>query len=385
MRTRPLLALAVLSSLAACSNSSAQPPPAADQPAPAVEAKEEAAQPEPAPAPVVKSGNGGCSDADLSLPASMEIGTVDGATIKVSDLGREAVDAEKEARREYCNQLDRIRAGALQQAIDDKLLTAAAKKAGKDVETYVQGRLAELTEEPSDDEVAAFYDARKKPDAPPFELVADQVKSSMMEERTRAAFTKLIAQLERGAEIERSLPDVRPAPLPVDIPSHTATFGPDDAKIEIVEFSDFECPYCARAAAGVAEIKAKYGNRVRFAYRNYPLSFHPHAELSAKYAQCAKQQDKFWQMHDGIFALDSIDADGLRKTAEDIGLDTEKLDTCLQSSAVQAEITADMRKATEVGVGGTPTFFINGRLFNGSPTGEGLGRAIEEELARVKG
>ena len=386
MLTRPFFALAVLSSLPACSNSSAQPPPpAAEEAAPEADAKEEPAESKPAPAVVAKAGDGGCSDADLSLSASMEVGKVDGVAIKVSDFGREAVDAEKEARREYCNAVDRIRAGALQRAIDDKLLAGAAKKAGKDVEAYVQGRLEALTETPSDDEVEAFYDEHKKPDAPPFELVADQVKSSMMEDRTRAAFGKLIGELAKGAEIERSLPDVRPEALPVDIPSHTATFGPADAKIEIVEFSDFECPYCARAAAGVSEIKAKYGDKVRFAYRNFPLSFHPHAELAAKYAQCAGRQEKFWEMHDGIFALTSIDADGLRKTATEVGLDGAKLDECLQGSDVQTEITADMRKATEVGVSGTPTFFINGRLFNGSPTGEGLGRAIEEELARAQG
>lgn len=385
MLTRTLLALALFSSLTACSKSAAQPAAAADeQPAPEAAAKEEPAAPSE-PAVVAKSGDGGCNDADLSLPVSMVVGKVNGESISVSDFGDDAVDAEQEARREYCNQIDRIRASALQRAIDDKLLAGAAKEAGKSVDEFVQSRLSDLTTEPTDEEIASFYEQNKKADAPPLQLVADQVRNSMMEDRSRAAFSKLIGELEDAAEIERTLPDVRPPALPVDIAAHSATFGSPDAKIEIVEFSDFECPYCARAAIGVAEIKAKYGDQVRFAYRNFPLSFHAHAKVAAEYAQCANRQDKFWAMHDGIFALDAITDESLRSTATDIGLDLAKLDECLASTDLQNELAVDLRKASEVGVGGTPTFFINGRLFNGSPTGAGLGQAIEEELARAKG
>ncbi len=386
MLTRCLCVLALSSSLSACSKSSAEPAhdPAEQTPA-VVEPQEEAAPVADAtPTPPTAAGSGGgCSEADLSLPTSMVVGKVNGETISVSDFADEAVDAEQEARREYCNQVDRIRSSALQRAIDDKLLAAAATKAGKDVDQYIQGRLSELAVEPTDEEVATFYEANKKPEAPPLELVADQVKGSMMQDRSRAAFAKLIEELESAAEVERSLPDVRPPALAVDIPPHAATFGPVGAAVEIVEFSDFECPYCASAAEAVKAVKNTYADQVRFAYRNYPLSFHPSAKIAATYAQCAQRQGKFWPMHDEIFGLEALDGESLRKAATDVGLDQGKLDACLDSPEVQDEIAADMRKASEVGVGGTPTFFINGRLFNGAPTAEGLGQAIEDELARA--
>ncbi|MCR9159626.1 MAG: DsbA family protein [bacterium] len=384
-----LLVLALSSSLVACSSGAAQPPSEnesendVERVAPPAEADEAPAAQVAAPA--ARTGVGGCTAADLSMPSSMQVGTVDGAVIRARDLGQDAVEAELEARREYCNQVDRIRAGALQRAIDDALLASAAREAGSDVDAFVQSKLAALTTEPTDDEIAAFYASRKKPDAPALELVAEQVKGSMMQERSREAFATLLGDLERDADIVRSLPDVRPAAQPVTIPDHTATFGKPDATVEIVEFSDFECPYCAKAAAGVTAIKAKYGDQVRFAYRHFPLNFHPHAKPAARYAQCANRQGEFWAMHDGIFALDSIDDAGLRSVASDIGLDMDELQACVQGSEVDTEIAADMREATALGVGGTPTIFINGRLFNGAPTGEGLGRAIEDELARANG
>lgn len=383
-----LCALALLL-CAGCSNSSAESPPDMAKSAvaaPTEEAAEETPKP-PAPVaiPSTPHPGGACGDADLSLPASMVVGTVNGESIAAGDFGDDAKGAELDARRSYCNELDRIRESALQRAIDDKLLAAAAKTAGVDVDKYLQDTIATTVEEPPASEVEAFYDANKKPDAPPFAAVADQVKASIMRERSQAAYEKHIRELETKAEVARSLPDVRPAALPVDIPEHTATFGTDEAAVEIVEFSDFECPYCARAAEAVRSLEKTYGDKVKFAYRHFPLSFHPNAKSAALYAQCAKAQGKFWKMHDAIFAAEGLSAEALRTAAKSAKVDVGKLDECLASTEVQAEVTADLKKATELGVGGTPTFFINGRLFNGSPTADGLSQAIESELARAQG
>lgn len=356
--------------------------------APTEDEKTEEATPKPAPKVVVPSTphpGGACGDADLSLPGTMVVGSVNGESISASEFGDDAKGAELEARRAYCNELDRIRESALQRAIDDKLLAAAAKTAGVDVDAYLRDSLTKAIDEPSDSEVEAFYDANKKPDAPPFAAVADQVKASIMRERSQAAYEKHVRDLESKAEVARSLPDVRPAALDVDIPTHTATFGKDGAAVEIVEFSDFECPYCARAAEAVRSLEKTYGDKVKFAYRHFPLSFHPNAKSAALYAQCANSQGKFWKMHDAIFAAEGLSADALRSAATKAKIDLGKLDECLASTDAQSEVSADLAKATELGVGGTPTFFINGRLFNGQPTADGLSQAIESELARANG
>ncbi len=389
MLSRTFCLLALASSLLACSKGSAQPAgDVIEESAATGEVEEEPTAPlapTPKTSPVVDGRGGGCADADLSLPASDVVGKVNGQAISAAELGDESLAAEKDALRTYCNELDSIRSNALQRAIEDKLLGAAAREVGQDIDLYVQARLTELVDKPTDEEIAAFYEANKTPEAPPLELVADQVQQSMMQDRSRQAFAKLIDELGSDAKVQRLLPDVRPAALAVDIPAHAGTFGAQDAAIEIVEFSDFECPFCATAAEAVRAVKNNYADKVRFAYRNYPLSFHAHANLAATYAQCARRQDKFWPMHDQIFGLDSLGQETLREAAKEAKLDLKQLDECLESDEVQEEIATDMRKAAEVGVSGTPTFFINGRLHNGAPTAEGLSQAIEAELARAKG
>jgi len=164
------------------------------------------------------------------------------------------------------------------------------------------------------------------------------------------------------------LPDVRmPPPDLSDTPS-TAGFGPKDAAVHVVEFSDFECPYCARAAAPIADLKKKFGDRVRFSFRHFPLSFHPNARPAAEAAQCAVAQDKFWQFHDAVFARSSeLGGGGIRAAAEEAGLDMAKLDACLSAGEAAKQVDEDMAKAQEAGVSGTPSFFLDGRPFEGSP------------------
>jgi protein-disulfide isomerase len=324
-----------------------------------------------------------CDDASLSLPSSEVIAKVDGQPVRVSDLGDDAARAEAEALRTYCGEIDRIRNAALERAVDMRLVEAAAKAAGADVDTWLRGRVDAAVARPSDEEAEAYFDQHKTPEAPPFEEVKQQVVDAMMQERSQEAFDGMLAELRVASEVETMLPDVRPPALEVDVPDYTPTFGPSDAPVEIVEFSDFECPYCARAADALRDVKSRYGDKVRVAYRHFPLSFHPNAMRAAQVAQCAQDQDKFWPLHDAIFASTSgLGGDAIDRAAEAAGLDQAALSACLESSRPTEQVQADMLKARELGVEGTPSFYVNGRPFTGRPTPEGFAAAIEAELAR---
>ena len=390
---RPLVASLLLAALG-CGGSSAAPASGeakADEAKAGADAGVEAVTP-PVPAvpapPVVAATTAPpvtgdpCSAASFALPKGTVVATVDGEPVRVEELGEDAIDAEREALHTYCREVHGIREAAAKRAVEERLLANAARIEGVNTDAYVRGQLDARIERPGEAEVEAFYVANKTEQAPPFETVKGQVEEAMIKERSRKAFEDLIGGLRKSSTVVMSLPEVRPPPVDLAAAEHTATFGPKDAKVHIVEFSDFECPYCARAAAGVNAVKERFGDQVEFSFRHFPLSFHPAAQPAAEMAQCAQEQDKFWAMHDTIFGSESkLSPDGLRSLAEEAGLDMGELDTCLASGRARDQVQADMAKGREAGVRGTPSFYINGRAYEGGTSPAELTAAIEAELA----
>lgn len=158
--------------------------------------------------------------------------------------------------------------------------------------------------------------------------------------------------------------------------------GPEDAKLTVVEFLDYQCPFCGQASSTFREAAAQYGDRVRFVVRDFPVQeIHPEAVLGAEAAGCAQAQDKFWPMHDRLFALRGVlDRDGLDRAAEQSGLDMEVYRACMDLHARFEEIQADAAEGAAAGVRGTPTFFFNGRPVEGVIPPEAFGALIRRFL-----
>ena len=137
--------------------------------------------------------------------------------------------------------------------------------------------------------------------------------------------------------------------------------GPEAAPVTIVAFSDFECPYCERGHRTIQQVEREYGEKVRVAYKAYPLDFHSHAMVAALAAKSAQEQGKFWEFHDKLFANQSgLGPDLLLSTAKELGLDTAKFTACMADPATKAFVDADMKAGEAAGVEGTPSFFLNG-------------------------
>lgn len=323
-----------------------------------------------------------CEEANLALPDDHVVATVNGVAVKAKDLGEELAREEQKALRTYCSTVSEARSMALENHVNETLLKAAAEKAGQTPEELVKGRVeAAMSQRPSDEALLEFYNANKSPSAPPFEVVKDQVAMAMQRDAAQTAVMSLIDELRAGAEVKLQLPDVSPPALNIDVPVHTATKGGANAKVTVVEFADFECPYCSRAADTMNAVKAKYGDKIRIAYRHFPLSFHPNARRAAEYSQCAQAQGKFWGFHDKAYeAKDGLGEDALKTYATEAGLDAAALETCLNDGSAAKQVDEDMAKAREVGVEGTPTFFINGKPFLGNPSPDGIGAAIDAIL-----
>ncbi len=162
--------------------------------------------------------------------------------------------------------------------------------------------------------------------------------------------------------------------------------GDANAPVTIVEFSDFQCPFCARFYTDTLPlIEKEYieTGKVKLVFRDFPLGFHQNAQKASEAAECAKEQGKFWEMHDTIFDnQNAISVDDLKQYAADLGLDTEKFNDCLDTGKYEQEVKKDMEEGQSYGVTGTPAFFINGRLVSGAQPFANFKAIIDEELSK---
>lgn len=158
--------------------------------------------------------------------------------------------------------------------------------------------------------------------------------------------------------------------------------GPAEAPVTIIEFSDFQCPYCKIASEAMKQVYAAYPDKIRFVYREFPLTqIHENAQGAAEAAECAGDQNKFWEMHDLLFAnQEKLDAASIGKYVAQLKLNKADFDGCISSGKFKSKIEADSKVAADFGVGGTPAFFINGQLMSNEPTVDNLKAAIDAIL-----
>lgn len=157
--------------------------------------------------------------------------------------------------------------------------------------------------------------------------------------------------------------------------------GPEDAPVEIVEFSDFQCPFCSRVTPTLKQVEEEYGDKVRVVFKHFPLSIHPKAPAAHAAAEAAHRQGKFWEMHDRIFGNQrEMSPEKYVEYAQEIGLDVEQFKKDVDAAETKATIQRDAQQAAALSVRGTPGFFINGRFLSGAQPLAAFKRIIDEEL-----
>lgn len=165
----------------------------------------------------------------------------------------------------------------------------------------------------------------------------------------------------------------------------TSKVGTGNGKVVIEEFSDFECPFCGRAFPTVKQVLDEYGDQVDFVYKHFPLtSIHPRAQKAGEASECARDQSKFEEYHDKLFENQrALEVANLKQYAADLGLDTIKFNSCLDSDDKASIVNNDLQEGRQRGVSGTPTFFINGQKLVGAQPFESFKSVIDEQLAKV--
>ena len=239
----------------------------------------------------------------------------------------------------------------------------------------VDGRIKEVT----DEDVENFYNQNKARMRKPLEEIREAIRDHLRKRQRDAREKEFIEELKTKTDVVLLLEPIR-----YDVSDDDDPFvGPRDAPIQIIEFSEFECPYCRRGARTVLQAKEHYGELVRVVFRDFPLSFHKNSEAAAEAAQCANDQGKFWAFHDKLFENQrKLSREDLIGYAEDLELEKITFEECLNSRKYSKEIDKDREDGADAGVTGTPCFFINGIMLKGAQPFEAFEELINNELEK---
>jgi protein-disulfide isomerase len=277
------------------------------------------------------------------------------------------------------------RRAALDAMIAEILLAEAAEGSGLSPEAYAEAEIAKRASSPTDADVEGFYRANVgQMQGGTLEEMAPLITRFLEEQSRTAARDALIASLRRsGPDIQVSLETPR---YPVDVDASDPSIGNASAPVTIVEFSDFECPFCRQASPTLKKLQEAYGDQVRIVWKDFPLTqIHPQAFKAAEAAHCAGDQGRFWEYHDRLFANQSaLQPAALKGHASDMRMDTAQFNACLDESKYAERVRAGMEMGTRLGVDSTPTMYINGRAVAGAYPYETLAAIVDEELARAE-
>jgi len=317
----------------------------------------------------------GQASVSVSPKSTPPLATVDGQPVMDEDIAP-YVQGQLRPLREQEYQ---IKKKALDTLITQRILEGEAKKKGVTTDKLLEQEVDAKVAEPADGELNAIYAMQKEQINRPFEEVKTQLQQSLKKARIQQARQEYSAHLREHAKVAvlLGLPRVQIGFDPARVR------GNPNAKVMIVEFSDFQCPYCGQVEATLKKVLAKHEGVVALAFRDMPISqIHPFAQGAAEASRCAGEQGKYWEYHDLLFGdQNGLDRNGLLAKAVKLQLDAKQFDACVSSEKFKAQVQQDNQEGMRVGVTGTPGFFINGIFMSGAQSEAVFEKAIEDQLA----
>lgn len=276
-----------------------------------------------------------------------------------------------------------LKMGQLNKLVQEKVLSEEAKKEKlANSEELINKKILKGDIKISDAEYKKFVKEKNIPESNINDQVKERINSYMKEQKREELVTAYVAKLTKGNPVEVYFKKPK-SNIQVEVGDSPFTGG-ENAKVTIVEFSDFQCPFCSRGAKSVDDVKKKYGNKVKIVFKHFPLPMHKDAGPASEAAMCVNEQskDKFWKFHDLAFAnQDKLDGESLAKHAKAVGADEKKFKECFESHKYAEAVKKDMAYGEKLGVRSTPTFFVNGQLLSGALPIEAFSEIIDEELS----
>ncbi len=303
------------------------------------------------------------------------LAVADGTSIRESDLRISGQVRKLE------QQIYDLKLQAVQDQIGRRLAEKAAAARNMTLDAMLQQDVDSKVPDPTPQEVEAFYLGQRDRINQPLDAIRSQVAAALKSLKIRESRQAYLDGFRQRAQVTILL---RPPKLTVEI-GNAPRRGPAAAPVTIIEFSDFQCPYCRRAQATLSELFSRYPDQISLAHKDMPLAeIHPEAQSAAEAARCAGEQGKFWEYHDALFALPSLSSAAYEQAAQSLQLDAPKFRACLDSHRYLSQIRADADEAQSLGVASTPTFIINGTVLEGAQPTVAFSRLIDAELAALK-
>ena len=308
-----------------------------------------------------------------------------GGSISVSEVTEAAqMELFQVRKQEY-----EIKKGAVQEMLYEKILAAEASKQGKTEEQLLENYYKEKLTLPPEEQLKAIFEANRQYFAGgSFEDNRGRLVEEISKQQKNQLKQEYISSLFSTYEVEITLPEPKAPKIDINI-ENEPYWGKDSAKVVIVEFSDFECPYCKRMQPAIAQLKAEYSDKIKWVFKDFPLDFHPQAMKAHIATNCAQRQDKYWDYQQRVFnqpykadrSLD-LSEEFLTKTASSVGLDMGKFQNCLKDTdgSIRQKIQNSLQYAQKLGVRGTPTLFINGEYSSGMMSYQDLKAKIDSLL-----
>jgi protein-disulfide isomerase len=264
---------------------------------------------------------------------------------------------------------------AVSEFVDEYLLERQARKKNLSVGELLERHVnAVVPKDPSDEALQVYYEGLNATE--PFEAVRSKIIEYLRQRRIAKAKAAYLESLRSDAKVL-----IRLAPPRARIPLNgTPIRGPADAPVVLVEYADYECPYCQTLKPQLEKLQAEYKGKLAVVYKDMPLPTHPSAQKAAEGAHCAGAQGKYWEYHDLLFSSKEYGVAKLKENARALKLDGEVFDKCLDSGERAEAVKASLAEGQALGLPGTPAVFINGRLLSGTVDYEAMRNIIEDEL-----
>ena len=310
------------------------------------------------------------------------LAVVDGAPIREADFGKDIKDKIAELDNESRQRRLHLLWVGVEDALGGRLLAKEAKKRGIPVETLREQEILSKVTPPTEEEIQHYYDRNADQIGVDYRTAEPLLKQQLTQERALTLERAYVDKLRETAQVSYAFPVPDLPREKLDIGKGPGS-GKPGARVTLVEFSDFQCPYCSRASVMVKKLKELYPNDLRIEFRNYPLSQHPQARNAAEASICADEQGKFWEYHDLLFQnARALEATDLQRYAVQVGLDPKAFTSCLASDRPRNAIDTSVSLGQKAGVQGTPALWINGIKLIGLMPMPLLQAFIDRELAR---